>query len=89
MPALQIHPERNGFSCSYDAAWQWVAHSGSPAQAYGEPFPDNLWILNMAIEVYECKRSRAYRYADALRQWLRDYGMIVEMPKDGGVVVKW
>jgi hypothetical protein len=41
MPALQIHPERNGFSCSYDAAWQW----------------------------------------------LRDYGMIVEMPKDGGVVI--
>lgn len=88
MPALTIHGEANGFTLDYFAPWQWASHRDNPAQAYGEPYPDNLWILHKTIELYEYRRAGRYKQADATRQWLRDYGMVIEQDKDG-VCVKW
>lgn len=89
MPALTIRPEQEGFICRFFAPWEWAPRKGNPAQAYGEPFPDNIWILERAIELYEHRRAKMFQHADAVRQWLLDYGMTVEIFVDNGVRVKW
>ena len=62
--------------------WQFVSHRGSPQQVYGEPFPTSDWIVGKVRAVYAARQSRQYPQADALRQWLRDYGIEVEYERD-------
>jgi len=62
--------------------WQFGSHRGHPQQFYGEPFPSSDWIRSQVHDLYHYRVHRQYAQADATRQWLVDYGVIVECAKD-------
>ena len=79
----------NGRWTVYDPdGWQFVSHRGSPQQIYGEPFPTSEWIAGKANELYRYWQQKRYTQADAIRQWLRDYGIDVEYQRDR-IRVRW
>ena len=62
--------------------WSWAPRTGHPAQAHGEPYPTIGWIVDRVYELLGYRWTRQYRQADAVRQWLQDYGMEVSYFKD-------
>lgn len=57
--------------------WHWAPQRGNPAQAYGEPYPSMGWIVERVHDLLWYRWGKHYAQADAIRQWLRDYGMHV------------
>ena len=68
--------------------WQFISRRGHPQQAYGEPFPASDWIWGKVRELYTARTAKRYAHADAIRQWLRDYGIVVEYERDR-IRAKW
>lgn len=63
-------------------AWHWAPIRGNPAQAYGEPYPSLGWILERAYSLLGYRWTQQYAQADAIRQWLWEYGMQVNYGPD-------
>lgn len=69
--------------------WHWAPRCGNPAQVYGEQYPSMGWILEQVHDLLGYRWTRQYRQADAIRQWLRDYGMQVSYGTDTRIEVKY
>lgn len=68
--------------------WPFTSHRGHPQLVYGEPYPSGPWIMEQLRLLFQYRRNRLYKQADAVRQWLLDYGMQVECLPDR-VRVRW
>ena len=69
--------------------WSWAPRHGNPAQAYEEPYPTMGWIIERVHDLLGYRWTKQYQQADAIRQWLVDYGMIVAYRQDGTIEVKY
>ena len=70
-------------------SWQWAPIKGTPAQFYGEPAPSSGWIFCMIHDLLGYRHTEQYAQADAVRQWLRDYKIVVEYEPDGSISMKY
>ena len=69
--------------------WSWAPMKGTPAQFYGEPQPSPGWFFCQIHDLLGYRSVKQYAQADAIKQWLIDYGCEVECEKDGSIRVKY